>query len=588
MISAVAKIGRLIKEIEKHGKINIIYSETNKSTEQGYIFAIVVDSDEDYQFKELSVEQFDPEKISRYLYKEGESKGNRPAPIAPLTEPEKTFEKILRWLEKCAKLSELEEEERKIPEKMVKNLKEKEKLILSELDSKLKEVPKKAGKYLTVKIGNSYIGDIELFRKAHLKITLEKIKKSSAENKTCSICGEVKENVSARTYVYNFDTDDKPGFITWFDKNNFWKNFPVCQECRELLKKGREFIDSQLTFNFCGFRYQVIPNILKDDAEVFNEIVDILSHTRKDISLKDKTIKRITSDEKEILPYLSQKEDNVTFNLLFLETQQSAERIVLLIEDVYPSRLKKIFKAKKQVDNLFTKADFKFDTLRLFFKKSDTQKKNFDLDKYFLEIVDSVFKGRKINFKFIVKFFMQNIREQLVQDKNYLDRTRDAFICVKFFEELGILDFQEVTMETGIFEQIFEKYGKSLNTPEKRAIFLLGALTQMLLNKQRFERSGKHTSPPFMKKLKSLKMDEKDIKALLPEVVNKLIEYDAFDTGKKIIAQEASRYFLEAGDNWKMHTDELNFYFACGMNMSDEIKNIVYTEGKEGEQNEQK
>lgn len=95
----------------------------------------------------------------------------------------------------------------------------------------------------------------------------------------------------------------------------------------------------------------------------------------------------------------------------------------------------------------------------------------------------------------------------------------------------------------------------------------------MLLNKQYSERESK---PPFMKKLKSLKMDQSDIKALLPEVQNKLEEYDSFDKGKRIIAQEISRYFLEAGDDWRMSVDEINFYFACGMNLYDEVAKIVY------------
>ena len=127
-------------------------------------------------------------------------------------------------------------------------------------------------------------------------------------------------------------------------------------------------------------------------------------------------------------------------------------------------------------------------------------------------------------------------------------------------------------MERNIFEEIFTKYGKALNTPAKRGIFLLGALTQMLLNKQYLDRNSK----PFMKKLKGLKMDERDIKALLPDVQNKLEEYDSFDKGKRIIAQEASKYILEAGENWKLTVDEINFFFSCGMNLFEEITSIAY------------
>jgi CRISPR-associated protein Csh1 len=31
-----------------------------------------------------------------------------------------------------------------------------------------------------------------------------------------------------------------------------------------------------------------------------------------------------------------------------------------------------------------------------------------------------------------------------------------------------------------------------------------------------------------------------------------------------------------AGDNWGMSVDEMNFYFACGMNLVQEVADIVY------------
>lgn len=127
-----------------------------------------------------------------------------------------------------------------------------------------------------------------------------------------------------------------------------------------------------------------------------------------------------------------------------------------------------------------------------------------------------------------------------------------------FFENLELINFKGFDMEESMFESIFNKFGKSFVTPARRGIFLLGSLTQMLLNKQWTDRGAK----PFMKKLKSLKMDENDIKALLADVQNKLEEYDSFDKGKKILATEISKYFLEAGDNWKMSVDEINFYFV--------------------------
>ena len=564
MLSSVIKIGDLVGNIKK--KID------------GYLLAIVLD--ENNLFRDVEIEQFQIEKISRYLYKERESKGNKPAPIAPVNikEPEKTFKKIKSWIDACIKIPDLTDNEKKLIKSISDALEKENQKIIDSLKSKTIELSKKEGKFLTIKLNNGqkYIGDYEFFQRAYKHLSLQKIQKSSAENKSCSICGEIKDNVSARTFVYNFDTDDKPGFISEFNKQNFWKNIPVCQECRELLKKGREFIDSKLTFKFHGLKYQLIPKTLLNEDEIIREVIDILLDTHKTISLKERTIKRLTNDENEILEYLSEKGDFISLNFLFLQTRQSAERILLLIEDVLPSRIRNIFEAKEIVDKVYGE-DFNFGKIRTFFSKSDDERKNSDLDKYFLEVIDSVFKGKKLDFSFLTKFFMQPIRKEFVTDSYYLPRIKDAMMCMSFFEKLGFINFEEVeVMGKSIFEEIFAKYGKSLNTSAKRGIFLLGVLTQMLLNKQYSERSSK----PFMKKLKSLKMDEKDIKSLLPEIQNKLEEYDAFDKGKGIIAKEASRYLLEAGENWKMSIDEINYYFACGMNLFEEVAHVVYNKGE--------
>lgn len=350
----------------------------------------------------------------------------------------------------------------------------------------------------------------------------------------------------------------------------------MCDECKDLLEKGRGFIDSKLNFRFYGLSYSLIPRIIISTDHVLEEIINILSDSAQTVSLKDRKKKRITSDENEILEFLADKRDVLTLNFLFLQRQQSAERILLLIEDVFPSRIRAIFNAKDEVDNTFNE-DFNFGKIRTFFSKSDEGKRENDLNKYFLEIVDAVFKGKKLDFSFLTKFHMAVIRKEFINDGYFTFRIKDAMMNTMFFEKLGLITFEEgINMEEGFFDSLFARFGKSLNAPEKREVFLLGALTQLLLNKQWQDRSAK----PFMKKLKSLKMDERNIKALLPEVQNKLEEYDSFDKGKRVIAAEMSKHLLESGEGWKMPVDEINYYFANGMNLYDEIATIAYK--KEG------
>ncbi|MGC8925495.1 MAG: TIGR02556 family CRISPR-associated protein [Calditerrivibrio sp.] len=557
MLTAIKEIGEIVTVKEK----NI----------DGKVLTIMLDNEQTYLG--IEIEDYDSEKVNKYLYKEGASKGNAPSPFCPITEPIKSFKKLDDWLKKCVDMCSNEEESNKyFISKIYKMIRKNERDIREDLRSKINEIPKKTSKFLTIKIDRKFLGEYDIFRKCVDSFAEEKRKKSASVG-TCSVCGKFDTEVSGKTDVFKFYTIDKRGFITGgFDESHAWKNFPVCIECNSLLENGKKFIDTKLNFKFDGLNYYLIPRLLIGSKDILKEILEIMSDTNKVISLKERIKKRITSDENEILEYLSEIKDILTINFLFLRREQSAERILLLIEDVLPSRIKKIFEAKDRVDNIFIE-EFNFGRIRIFFSKSDEGKKENDLNKYFLEIVDSVFKGKRLEFSFIVKFYMAVIRKEFIKDRYFSSRVKDALMSTIFFENLGLITFEEVKdMEESIFSSIFGRYGKSLSSSVKRGIFLMGSLTQLLLNKQWSERNSKS----FMKKLKGLKMDEKDIKALLSEVQNKLEEYDAFDKGKRAIASEISKYFLEAGEGWKMSVDEINFYFACGMNLASDVASIVY------------
>lgn len=570
----------MISAIKEIGELTLNNPEDIIRPLDGKILSILVDTNKE-QYVGIDIEDFDSGKIKQYLFKEGSSKGNVPSPFCPLTEPPKTFKKIEGWLKQCIEINgDFIKEYSSLLSGAFKLLVHNKDAIINEIAEKTKNFTKKTTKFLTIKINGKYLGEYDCFYKCLTYLEETKLKKSSNIG-VCSICGLSNVEVSGKTDVFKFYTIDKPGFITGGFKENYaWKNYPVCLGCKTLLEKGKKFIENKLNFKFYGLNYFLIPRVLTGEKKVLEEIVSLLSDTTKIVTLKDRVKKRITNDENEILEYITEKKDILTINFLFLQSQRSAERILLLIEDVFPSRIRKIFDTKDYVDILFNndfEKGFTFGMIRTFFSKSSEGKRESDLNNYFLDIVDSVFKGIKLDFAFLVKFFMAVIRKEFINEGYFSFRVKDALMNTVFFEKLNLITFEEEeTMDEERFKPIFERYGKAFSSPAKRGIFLLGVLTQLLLNKQWSERNAK----PFMKKLKGLKMDEKDIKALLPEVQNKLEEYDSFDKGKRLIAEEISKYFLEAGDNWKMTLDEINFYFACGMNLTDDVTKIVYEDKK--------
>ncbi|WP_456441520.1 TIGR02556 family CRISPR-associated protein [Caldithrix abyssi] len=588
MLSAIKEIGKW--QIEQSGKNTLDVLIKSPFKNEGKMIFIEIDLDQKI-FCQVSAEDFEPEKKTKYLFRGGVSQGPNPTPIALVNvkNPEKTFHgKVLKWFDKYAANADLSDEDSNLSQTVKDILTGNSAQILEEINNTLQLFSKKEKKALSIKLKQDreykYIGDFTVFRillqkTEAKKATTKKGKITSASNKICAVCGIQRDSVSGNASPFKFYTIDKPGFITGgFNEKLSWRNFPVCSECKLFLEEGKRFVDENLSFKFHGLNYWLIPKQILGDINNDSNILESLLESKK-ISLKKEIKKVITNAEDEILDTLAQEKDVLTLNFLFIRKDNSAERILLLIEDIFPSRIKRIFEAKDAVDKI-SGGSFTFGNIREFFAKSDENKRNYDLDKYFLEITDKVFRGTSLDFKFLTRFFMRKIRRAFIEDNYFNSAAKSALMCALFFNYLGILDFQEVGMEENIFDGVFDRYEKLTGNPAKRGLFLLGSLTQMLLNKQWRDRNAK----PFMKQLKGLKLDEKDMMALLPKIQNKLEEYDAFDKGKRKLAKAASQYLLKSGHSGKMSVDEINFYFVCGMNLVNEVADVVYPKPENNEE----
>ena len=143
-------------------------------------------------------------------------------------------------------------------------------------------------------------------------------------------------------------------------------------------------------------------------------------------------------------------------------------------------------------------------------------------------------------------------------------------------ENLFMYGSEETEIDKKI-KSFFDQFSDFFSSNVKKAIFLEGVLAQYLLNIQYQERKA----TPFRIKLKGLKLDEKQIKKLLPEIQNKLEEY-----GKNYYRElEAiiSDYFVLSGNSWTISNDEISFYFVLGMNLSNLFKKEKENGGNENE-----
>ena len=568
MIEAVYRIGRLADQY--------LTGRSIEYAEKHVIFIMVKISDEGVSLANpvLYSEDFDPDKVKRYLYDKNEGGANTPAimPNLNFNKPQSAIKKIIGWLKKGRN---------KLGSKIAEVIDEKKDVIINELENKRDEFPKEQVR-LSIKIvddsGEKYVGDIDEFVKLAEWIRGAKTAGASKQGQ-CALCLQTKNNiVDEASGVFRFYTVDKDGYIAGgLNKKQAWKTFPVCAECYEVLGKGKDIVENFLKFKFqSGVSYYVVPEIvssaINSSEQELQEVLDIVTDTEKRITITDRYDKILTDNEDEILEYLGDK-SSLVYHLLFLHKSQSAERIVLLVEDVPPSRIRELFKARREVDNIIpdrNKRPYTLYELIAFFKK-DTGKTDYEKKRLLFELIDAIFKSKQVNKNILLREFMQKIRTDILNkgepDSRFI---RYALRNVLFFEKIGLIVFNHENkgMMSGSFDKYFERFGSVFSSSVSKGVFLLGALTRFLIEEQKRDRG----STPFLKKLKSFKMKQQDFLGLIPEIENKLRAYEAGSKFSTALKEEAIKQLLLAGKDWQESIDELNFFFVAGMNLYWDLK----------------
>jgi len=638
MIEAIREIGEYA--IKKEGKnvkdpLDILIDDPSNRNTKNVLFIVLESMKNRFVYKDIDIEEYSMKKQLKYLYKSG--KGKRGANMTPTTKIaeslERTFNKnILGWFKTNRDTDFLV---------MIGNcLIENNKKILDDL---IKNYSKE-NNIITLKIDNKYIGDYSVFQNILVETAkkgfyfTKSFKGNNKESRSdklqiCCVCNKKQNEVYGFVGTYKFYTVDKPGFVSGgFQQKYAWKNYPVCLNCALKLEAGKKYLHDKLNFDFYSFKYHLIPKFIsKEDYEMQKDIFKWIENW-KDPKFDKKGIKgfaKLTQDENEILGLMSEQKNYLNMNFMFYKASKSAFNILLYIEDILPSQLRKLFDVKignkekniRGIDqiNIFRECivpvfenkkktgekplEFNFGVLRDFFY--DYINKRWISKKYFLDIVNEIFTGKHVNYDFLLHFIMQKVKNDFVNGYPTKISTLKGFMLLNYLNKLKLLnrikdknnmevtkmDENRVSVAKNDTLERSEKVKQNINdffaefsdfftSDVKKAIFLEGVLTQFLLNIQRLPevRNAGPGKEPFRPHLKSLKLDEKQIKKLLPEIQNKLEEYgkNYYRTLESII----SDYFVSAGNGWKLTNDEISFYFVLGMNLSYKFKSKKEEEEK--------
>lgn len=195
-----------------------------------------------------------------------------------------------------------------------------------------------------------YPGEVPVFIK-YFKQKLEENTRKKPNKKPqtiqCSLCGEPTKKAFSLDKVFSFATFDKENFLPGIVKStdSIEKVFPVCERCFELLSAGFEEMENRFV-NFKvvnGIDLYVIPEVISDQRFFFERSFD----TARDF------FKNGIKQEQRLFSYLARQGEGLVYHFMFTEKKQAQIVVHSLVEDVPPSRLKKLEEMWIETTNVF-------------------------------------------------------------------------------------------------------------------------------------------------------------------------------------------------------------------------------------------
>jgi len=606
MLNALYELGKTYIEKEPFNKIDLLLDDLNKVTT-----VIMVEFEKignNMNYFGVKEKEFSTSDTHLYLYKKGSSRGTDLTPTTKITEPKKTFDlKFFKYFKD-------NKDSNKLVKEIHDEIEENNERILADIKNTFSNIQsKKNSPLLTISIKENnetkYLNDYEFFKKEIIEKATKKYytKKTNPTKKgegECFLCGENKEvmGLVPNSIGFTFSTVDKQGNLPDLKYDNQWKLVPICLDCALELEAGNKFIENYLSFSEFGLRYYAIPNFLFKKDDVINSLFKYYLNHKDEKSYYNV----IAKDEDEILEEAEALDNLIEFKFLFYEKSNSAFNILSYVESVIPSWIGNLYRNQKAINQ---NPLFKEDLVKVIFSKKEDFAGDFKeivnegrkynhinnsnwvfgflrdfyasdkSNKYYIDLISSIFSGKKVNFDFILSSAMNKIRTNFRQDREYSVKifTLEFLMLFKFLKKVSLLIDHGEKMENETFvesfgdENQFLKYLNELDNPAKKASFLLGILTRKLIAVQ-YKELG---STPFTNKLWGLSVDEKKIKKLYPMVINKLNEYKITYSE---LTQDISINLLQTNDNWNLSRDETSFYFVLGYTL-----NKLYKRPKKGE-----
>lgn len=595
LLDTLNKLGKLYIEKENLNEFEVLVD--NKKIGAVVLVELVEQENGEINYINSYQEDYDLQNNVKYLYKKGSSNGIDISPSCLITELPKTFKnKFIKWFDK-------NQSQNNLFAKLNNVLIEKKEAIFSDLDNLIKTIDIKDSNILLSLVVNkdnkiNYLYDFEEFRDFFIESCFDKFQgpKKIKGDGVCYLCNQEKEvfGLVSNSIGFTFSTPEKIGNVPGNDIKNQWKLLPICSKCAIDLNGGKKFVENYLNFSEFGLKYYVIPNLLLDSKEGFDKLYNNIQLFQSENHLDSFEVAHI---ENKLGKIVKRIDDVAEFKFLFYQSSNNAFDILAYVESVIPSWLNILYSTQLNISehDFFKEKNLKSifgdnheGNFIEFLNKHDENYpcamnnwyKRFLRDfinnfsrKLYIDSVVNVISNRKLDYNFLMSMFIDKIRSNWRNDEMFTLKSNvlKSLMLLLLFNDLNLIKGEKI-MNTDNDEFSIDFI---LNSPSKKATFLLGALSRKLMNIQ-YKELG---STPFYNNLWGLSLDQKKIKKLYPKLINKLREYDV---GYIKIEEEISKNLVLSEEEWKLNRDETSYYFVLGFTLYNFDKN----EEKEGDLNE--
>ncbi|MCW0484169.1 TIGR02556 family CRISPR-associated protein [Gaoshiqia sediminis] len=419
---------------------------------------------------------------------------------------------------------------------------------------------------------------------------------SRTNNSVCSVTSAVAEDIYGFAAPFKYSSPDKPGFISgFFNKEKFWRNYPVSSKEALALEYGKKYIKQHLTGYFYGHEFLFVPHpIIRSSHNELEMIVELLKEAFATAREK-KTSKEERSDAEEYVQKIIARQENYFYlDMLFYSEDKKTEAISIemMLEEVLPSRFNKLFvEVPEMVNrNLLFKNAIVIKKVEQDLKFSFGIVSDFFGDK-FLDIVQRIFVGKSISkaflFERIIGVIRKNYNESHSQDK-WTEPAGwtilKAIMLINYLLELRIIENNKnyKYMDTIVTEKKtsrfnldgfnqFVKVNESfLDSDIKVGIFAVGVMVRFLFDIQHANLSN----TPFENKLRGYKLNPELLMQVYTEALDKIQKYQKNFYIYGDLREVISHYFVTKKQELvSLSNNELSFYFVAGLEMGRKFKN---------------